>query len=454
MELNKEATPGTPVDTRSAEEIQAAREKAIVDWAGIFGEEGREIARNLLATNKDASQEDVRMAIKEGRDAKVGKVETPVEPATAIAKRAGVELATSTYRGGLLKSFKGPDAHKSAYRCGQFLRAVLTRDESAIVYCRDNGIRLERMHSGTANETGGFLVPDEFENVMIDLRIQYGVFRPNANVVPMAGDTKSRPRRTGGLTAYPIGAGVAITESTKGWDLVTLTAKKWGALAKYENEFSEDSVINVADDLASEMAYAFVEKEDQCGFNGTGDGTYHGIVGVIPKLLGVDGTIGNIKGLKVAAGNAYSEITLNDLLGVVAILPQFARRSGQVKWYCSHTVWANVLQRVALAVGGVTHAEVEGGLQNVFLGYPVEIVEVMPVTEANSQICALFGNLSQAAMFGDRRGVTIAMTDSDATDFAEDQMAIRGTERFDINVHDVGNTSVAGPVVGLITAAA
>jgi len=32
-------------------------------------------------------------------------------------------------------------------------------------------------------------------------------------------------------------------------------------------------------------------------------------------------------------------------------------------------------------------------------------------------------------------------------------LAIRGTDRFDINVHDVGNTSAAGPIVGLITAA-
>ena len=46
------------------------------------------------------------------------------------------------------------------------------------------------------------------------------------------------------------------------------------------------------------------------------------------------------------------------------------------------------------------------------------------------------------------------MTLSYSTDykFAEDQIAIKGTERIDVVVHDIGDTSNAGPVVGLITA--
>ena len=52
---------------------------------------------------------------------------------------------------------------------------------------------------------------------------------------------------------------------------------------------------------------------------------------------------------------------------------------------------------------------------------------------------------------------TIAL--SEHAGFANDEMWIRGTERFDINVHDVGNASgtaglrQAGPVVALITGA-
>jgi HK97 family phage major capsid protein len=68
--------------------------------------------------------------------------------------------------------------------------------------------------------------------------------------------------------------------------------------------------------------------------------------------------------------------------------------------------------------------------------------------------------VAKGAMFGDRRGVTVDMTDSNDDDFENNLISIRGTERFDINVHDVGNASAtasqreAGPIVGLITAAA
>jgi HK97 family phage major capsid protein len=47
-----------------------------------------------------------------------------------------------------------------------------------------------------------------------------------------------------------------------------------------------------------------------------------------------------------------------------------------------------------------------------------------------------------AVTFGDRRGMTIARS----TDykFAEDLIAIKGTERFDIVAHDTGDTTNAG----------
>ena len=83
----------------------------------------------------------------------------------------------------------------------------------------------------------------------------------------------------------------------------------------------------------------------------------------------------------------------------------------------------------------------------------------MPHTTAADQVCLLYGNLAQAATLGDRRGTSIAMTDSDSTDFAKAIMAIRGDTRFDINVHDVGNATATaadktpGPIVGLATIA-
>lgn len=447
MEKEQITEQTAPVENVRAAEIETA--ESVIKFGELYGE--AEMARDFALQGKTIA--DLRVAIADKRAKQTVNVEV-AEPKVEAARQGHVELAHTPSFSGRMKAFKD---ERAAYKSGKFLQAVLGRSESAMQWCKDQG--LIRTQSGSSNSLGGALVPEEFENAVVDLRVQYGVFRPNANVVPMASDTKIRPRRTGGLTAYAVGGSDAITESNKTWDNVSLVAKKWGVLAKYENELAEDAVISIADDLASEIAYAFAKKEDECGFNGDGSSTYHGIVGVREKLKGVSGTIANIAGLQVASGNAYSEIVLGDIQGLIGRLPDFARRAGGNKFYCSQQFYSTVLQKLAQAVGGVTYAEISGQIATTFFGVPVEITEVMPSAEANSQVCLLYGNLAQAAMLGDRRGISIAMTDSDSTDFASDVMAVRGTTRFDINVHDVGNASataadrLAGPIVGLITAA-
>jgi HK97 family phage major capsid protein len=75
----------------------------------------------------------------------------------------------------------------------------------------------------------------------------------------------------------------------------------------------------------------------------------------------------------------------------------------------------------------------------------------MPKAEANSQICALLANLRMGAYLGDRRNLTIDR--SSERYFDTDQIGIRGTERVAPAIHGVGDTTDAGPICGLITAA-
>lgn len=365
-----------------------------------------------------------------------------------------------------LKSFKGEKFGKSAahraYDAGMFFLATIGRNQKAADYCRLNGIPLGYQNESD-NAQGGFLVFDELDMEMIDLREQYGVFRRNARVVPMSSETSSRIRRTGGLTSYFVGEDGSGTSSTATWDRVNLTAKERMVLGMMTNSVAEDAVIDLADWLTSEIAYAFSVQEDDCGFNGDGTSTYGGIVGVRSKFTNLDTTIANIAGLVVGAGNAYSELTLANFNDVVGKLPLYARARGMAKWYVSSTFYGSVMQKLQYAAGGATIEGIGGGTGPSFLGFPVELSQSMPATEGNSQVCAILGDLALAADFGDRRGTTISFSDSATVDsistFQTNQTAFRGTSRFDINVHDVGNASstaasrVTGPVVGLITAA-
>jgi len=122
---------------------------------------------------------------------------------------------------------------------------------------------------------------------------------------------------------------------------------------------------------------------------------------------------------------------------------------------------------LAVAAGGNRVTQIEDTpLTKSFLGYPVVISQVLPKISATSQVCCLFGNLRMAARLGDRRQTTIQMSEHALNAFEQDEVVIRGTERFDIVVHDVGDPTpsagpakssqagnVAGPIVALITAA-
>lgn len=373
-----------------------------------------------------------------------------------------------------LKNFKDR-AHSDApevraYRFAQWFVATIVKSmfrtgeepalvQKAVKYCKDFNILVKAQSEGT-NTAGGYLVPLEFSRDIIDLREMYGVFRRFAKVVPMMSDQKLVPRRRSGLTVYNPGEGSAITESQKGWDMVTLAAKKFAVLALYSSELDEDSMINIGDDLAGEISYAFSNKEDECGFNGDGTSTYFGITGARKKLQNLSATVGDIAGLVVATGTGYASswgaTVLTDFNAVIGKLPQFAE-TPRAGWFCHKAYWATVMQKLALAAGGVTASEIrEGSRTPTFLGYPVNIAQVLPKSPAVSQIPVLLGDLYLASTFGDRRAVTLAYS----TDykFAEDQLAIRGIQRVDINVHDVGNADgtaanrVEGPIVGLITA--
>lgn len=175
------------------------------------------------------------------------------------------------------------------------------------------------------------------------------------------------------------------------------------------------------------------------------------MTGIVGALRAVDEVIANIKGLIVAAGNAYSEITLANFREVVGILPDDCDDTAQ--WYMNKKFYYNVVYPLAETAGVANIFEILSDRKERFLlGYEVNFVSAMPSVEANSQICALLGDLQMGAYLGERKILTIEQNPGPF--FIKNQLAIRGVERIDINAFGVGDTAEAGPIVGLITAAA
>jgi len=411
-----------------------------------------------VKTRQDADRKKSADLLKEIADldavieAKKKSDELKASQATPVSESGKSLVSATAYRTGALKVFKGEGAQKRALGFGHFVLASMFGSAKSQRWCDENGISV-KAHAEGVNVTGGVFVPEEFSQDIIDLRDTYGYFRRMCQVVPMGRDTISIPRRVGGLTAYAVGEATAITASDTSWDNIKLVANKWGVLTLMSSELDEDAVINFGDMLAGEIAYAFAVAEDTAGFSGDGSATYHGIRGILQKFtdgLG-SGSTPLAGAVDAASGHdTFAEIDSADINTLMAKLPQYVYLRGQPRFMTSQVGWATVFQRLTLGAGGLTKSDITGAIQYSYLGFPVDILPSMPTStgDLSDLPMILFGDVGMAVAFGDRRGMTLAR--STEYKFAEDQIAIKATERFDINVHSLGSSTVPGPLVALM----
>ena len=400
------------------------------------------------------------------------------EQAAAEARRRQIVIPAQCRRVGKLNFFTEaidgiePDKRATASACGAWPSWRWTIPASptppgfgrVMKYFEDNWHPQRDAVAGHQENDalgGQFLVPEEFGTDMIILRKKYGVARRILKRVPMMSDTRSDPRRKAGLTAYFTSEGAAGTSSTKQYDNVKLTAKDLMALSFYSNQLSADAVINIGDDLAGEITYAFTNKEDDCAFNGDGTSPYAGIIGVRTKLANADTPMSGTdsKGLNRISGTGWSSFVLGDFHATMGLLPQYADSGpGEVVWVCHKNFYFTVMQKLMVALGGVTLTEAQRGDRSarpMFLGTPVEFSQIFPGSTATNSVAAAYGNFQLGGSMGDRQQDSIAFSEhaviGGQSMFEQNMVAIRGTERFDVNIHDAGTSSTAGPICGLAT---
>lgn len=338
------------------------------------------------------------------------------------------------------------DDDTTALKAGMFFRAALHRDDgAAVAWCKSKGIALEKAQGETAGTVGGYLVPTEVEAGIIKIRALVGTFRRNANVKRMGSDSRSFPRLDTGLTAAFVGENAVIAEQDRNWSMVALNAKKAAALSRVSSELGEDETVDLGQDFAQDAAFALAKLEDDCGWNGDGTSAYGGITGVNVKLI--DGTHDAGKIVAATNNDTYDEITAADLGTVVAACPEYAL--GNAKWYASSYAIGRTFVRLGATVVGLTMTPTGPKPLLQYGSFLIEPVPSLPGSgDQSGKVMLAFGDLSMAATLGDRRGVTVKTTEERYLEY--DQIGCRATERFDINVHDLGTNTVAGPLVALV----
>jgi len=377
------------------------------------------------------------------RSAPAKAIETPEAKEPTVETR---EYAVPKSHGPL-KAFRSSEA---AYRAGMHIKGFVFGDAEARRWCKDHNVE-SRVQAGGVNSLGGVLTSPELSSEIIRLVEEFGVFPQQAKRVNMNSDTLVYARRTGGLTARPVGENVEVTASDVTFDNVELTAKIWGVANRTSNSLLEDSVIDLADAMAVETAQAFSEAFDNAGFIGDGTLAYHGVTGVCTKVL----QSAYSASVVTATGNTtFGDLTMKNFTDLLAKLPLYARNRN-CRWYISPAGWGSAMLRLAMLPGGSAGAggnssdNVASGFGETFLGYPVTLVQPMTsaLTGTTGTVAALFGDLSQAAIFGERRAINIRTASERYVEF--DQTLTFATTRNAMVVNDIGSTTKAGPVVAL-----
>lgn len=339
-----------------------------------------------------------------------------------------------------VRHFESPE---DAYTVGQFVLASMFGSKKSREWCDSHGVGIQAAHSTLNNEKGGYLVPDVMEESIIRLVEERGVFRRRGFVYPMGSATATVPRRSAGFTVYYPGEGGEISLSDLTLNQIKLSAKKAGILTALSSEVDEDAVSTLASLITEEIAYAFADAEDREGFNGDGTSTFGGTVGLKNALQA--GSVAT-----AATGNVSpSTLDLADWRKALGKLPRFP---GMVPvWFMHSTVYHEGAALLMDAAGGNTSSDIANGTAEQFLGYPVQFVQTMDdASAAAGSILAYVGDLRMTSTMGTRRGVTIASDTS--VYFTSDQIAVRATQRYDINIHERGTATAAGPMIALKSA--
>lgn len=336
--------------------------------------------------------------------------------------------------------FHGSQDEKNlkAYTFGQFARH-LAGVKSATKWLSDNG-HLKAQTEGT-DSAGGYTVPNIVSSDLIWLREMYGVARRNSRIYPMSSDTLLVPSATASTTVYYASEATAITASDITFGQVSLAAKKLAVLTIASKELGEDTVIDLGAALARDMAYAIAKEEDNACFNGDGTSTYGSITGILRAVYGLNATKANIAGVVLGAalsGASFSNFTLANFQSMVAKLPTYADNA---KWYMHKDLFFNGVADKLIALGGNAILDIQNAYTSAptLFGYPIEWVQNMPKAPAATTPVAILGDLSKGAAFGDRRAMTVEV--SDQVKFVEDALTYKATERFAFNAHDVGNVN-------------
>lgn len=282
-----------------------------------------------------------------------------------LSKTVGTPIKNQPSAIGEEKKGRASDEYKKA-----FWKAMRNKNSSYDVH---NALQV-----GTDSE-GGYLVPDEFENTLIEALNEENIFRQIAKVIQTSSGDKKIPVAASKGTAAWVDEEGEIPESDDVFGQVSIGAYKLGTMIKVSEELLNDSVFDLEVYISKEFARRTGSKEEEAFFVGDGTGKPTGIL---------NPTGGALLGVTTASAAA---ITADELMDLFYSLKSPYRRNAI---FVMNDSTVKAIRKLKDSTGQyLWQPSITAGTPDTILNRPVKTSAYIPVIASEAKSIA-FGDFS------------------------------------------------------------
>lgn len=288
--------------------------------------------------------------------------------------------------------------------------ASLTKEEKIVGFYHalvtNNEYALKALSEGTAAD-GGYLFPNEFMTELVRALPEVNVMRNWVRIVPMKRDTMDVSTLVSGPKVFWTAENAAKTTTSAHFGTDQLVAKKMAAILYASDELIEDSdIFDVVQLIINLFAEEIGREEEKVIW--TGNGTTQ------PEGIDAANTV-------PSAGSAGGTGDFDDIINLYYALPAQYRQNAA---FFANDNTAKNLSKVKDSTGQyLWQPSVRDGAFDTLRGKPLVISNWVPDGKV------YFGDFKRAYFLGDRKRMTVKVSQETETAFTKDQTAIRVVAR-------------------------
>lgn len=309
----------------------------------------------------------------------------------------------------------------------RFVKSIVNYRHDVLDYHKPKIHAAYRAMGINPDTAGGYLVPPEYANEIIELLRSGSRVLPLCLEWPMVSDKTYVPKQTGGATVYWVGENAVITDSALTVGQVELDAKKAAALVYLSNELLEDGGAQVDALIRNDISMALAEALDHVILEGEGVANEPTGLSVHPDVtktaLNAAPTVDNILACinRVEVENVRLDPAWHWVMN-----PRDRKVLASVRDTTSGDyLWTEL---------GLPGHTLVGGYPTELRGYPyVTTTQITVDTDNNNETKIYFGQWKDVIV-GMRKTIELMATNVGGNTFAYDQTGIRAIMRADVNI--------------------